>query len=131
MSLKPIVCDNGTGYVKVGYAGENFPAHIFPSMVGRPLMRFEEEFKDVELKDIMVGDEVAEHRSMLECSYPVENGIVRNWDDMKHLWDHTWNVRPAVRRCVVLCCCICVILLLSCVCPSTCSAVFTPTRVSL
>eukprot|EP01006_Ploeotia_vitrea_P035636 TRINITY_DN65915_c11_g7_i1.p1 TRINITY_DN65915_c11_g7~~TRINITY_DN65915_c11_g7_i1.p1 ORF type:complete len:387 (+),score=225.82 TRINITY_DN65915_c11_g7_i1:152-1312(+) len=90
---KPIVCDNGTGFVKVGYAGENFPAHIFPSMVGRPLMRYEEDFKDVVLKDVMVGDECAKHRSMLDCGYPVENGIVRSWRDMQHLWDYTFNER--------------------------------------
>ena len=30
---KVIVCDNGTGFVKCGYAGSNFPAHIFPSLV--------------------------------------------------------------------------------------------------
>ena len=34
-----IVCDNGTGFVKVGYAGQNFPSSIFPSMVGRPILR--------------------------------------------------------------------------------------------
>ena len=34
-----VVCDNGTGFVKVGYAGENFPRSIFPSMVGRPILR--------------------------------------------------------------------------------------------
>jgi len=85
------VCDNGTGFVKCGFAGDNFPKFIIPSMVGRPMMRYEEDFKaDVVLKDIMVGDECAEHRSMLECSYPVENGIVRSWPDMKHLWDYTF-----------------------------------------
>jgi len=96
MSHSPLVCDNGTGYVKVGWAGQNFPEYIFPSMVGRPLMRFEEEFKEVELKDIMVGDECAEHRAMLECSYPVENGMVRNWEDMNHLWDYTFHERMQI-----------------------------------
>jgi actin-related protein 2 len=86
----PIVCDNGTGFVKVGYAGSNFPEKVFPSMVGRPMMRFEEDFKDVPLKDIMVGDEASKYRSMLECSYPVEKGIVRNWEDMQHLWNYTF-----------------------------------------
>lgn len=52
---KPIVVDNGTGFVKCGYAADNFPTHIFPSMIGRPLMRYEEEFKDVQLKDVMVS----------------------------------------------------------------------------
>ncbi|VDO97034.1 unnamed protein product [Soboliphyme baturini] len=28
---------------------------------------------------------------MLEVSYPMENGIVRNWDDMCYLWDYTFG----------------------------------------
>jgi len=91
MSRKPIVCDNGTGFVKCGFAGDNFPAHIFPSMIGRPLMRYEEEFKNVELKDVMVGDECALHRAMLETSYPIENGIVNDWKGILNLWDYTWD----------------------------------------
>lgn len=39
----------------------------------------------------MVGDEASELRSMLEVNYPMENGIVRSWDDMKHLWDYTFG----------------------------------------
>jgi len=93
---KPIVCDNGTGFVKCGFAGDNFPAHIFPSMIGRPLMRFEEEFKNVELKDVMVGDECAQHRAMLETSYPLENGVVTDWKGVINLWDYTFNERLKV-----------------------------------
>jgi len=59
-------------------------------MIGKPLMRYEEEFKDVELKDVMVGDECAKYRDMLETSYPVENGIVRDWVGMKHLYNYTF-----------------------------------------
>jgi len=62
-------------------------------MIGRPLMRYEEEFKNVELKDVMVGDECALHRSMLETSYPVDNGIVNDWKGMVHLWDYTFKER--------------------------------------
>jgi actin-related protein 2 len=96
MSKSPIVSDNGTGFVKLGYAGENFPEHIFPSMVGRPLMRYEEEFKDLVLKDIMVGDECAANRSFLEVNYPVENGMVRSWEDMKHVWDYSFHERMRI-----------------------------------
>jgi actin-related protein len=38
----------------------------------------------------MVGEEASQLRSMLEVSYPMENGIVRNWDDMCHVWDYTF-----------------------------------------
>lgn len=39
----------------------------------------------------MVGDEASLLRSMLEVNYPMENGIVRNWEDMCHLWDYTFG----------------------------------------
>ena len=39
----------------------------------------------------MVGDEASKLRSMLEINYPMENGIVRSWEDMKHLWDYTFG----------------------------------------
>jgi len=88
-----VVCDNGTGFVKVGYAGENFPRSIFPSMVGRPILRAEEAVAEgVELKEIMVGDEAAAPgvRPSLDCHYPAEEGIVKNWEDMLHLWNYTF-----------------------------------------
>ncbi|GMI12820.1 hypothetical protein TrRE_jg10606 [Triparma retinervis] len=102
-SLNSVVCDNGTGFVKVGYAGENFPRAIFPSMIGRPVLRAEESIAEgVELKDIMCGDEAAAVRHSLECSYPVENGIVKNWDDMEELWNYTFwekiKINPAENK---------------------------------
>jgi len=90
-SNKVIVCDNGTGFVKCGFAGANFPASIFPSMVGRPMLRSEEKIDNVQLKDIMVGDECAKLRAMLQVTYPMDNGIIRNWEDMQYVWDYTFN----------------------------------------
>lgn len=46
---------------------------------------------NVFLQDLMVGDEASQLRSMLEVNYPMENGIVRNWEDMLHVWDYTFN----------------------------------------
>jgi actin-related protein 2 len=92
----PVISDNGTGFVKCGYAGDNFPQFIFPSMIGRPLMRYEEDFANVELKDIMCGDECAKHRALLETSYPVEDGKIKDWEGMGHLWDYTFNERMKI-----------------------------------
>jgi len=88
---KAVVCDNGTGFVKCGFAGSHFPDHMFPSMVGRPIIRAGNRIDDVEVEDIMVGDEASKLRSMLEINYPMENGIVRSWEDMKHVWDYTFG----------------------------------------
>ncbi|XP_012277552.1 actin-related protein 2 isoform X2 [Orussus abietinus] len=102
---KVIVCDNGTGFVKCGYAGANFPAHIFPSLVGRPIIRAVNKIGGIDIKDLMVGDEASKLRSMLEINYPMQNGIVRNWQDMCHVWDYTFgkekmNINP--RECKIL-----------------------------
>jgi actin-related protein 2 len=91
MHLAPIVLDGGTGFLKVGYAAQNFPEFQYPSIVGRPILRTEEKGgSDLVIKDIMCGDEAAAARTMLQISYPMENGIVKKWDDMQHLWDYTF-----------------------------------------
>jgi len=89
-SRNVVVCDNGTGFVKCGFAGANFPTSIFPSMVGRPILRYEEKIDNVEIKDIMVGDEASKLRTMLEVTYPLDNGIVRNWEDALHVWNYAF-----------------------------------------
>ena len=86
-----VVCDNGTGFVKCGFAGDNFPRAHFPCMVGKPMLRFEEDVVDNEIRDIVVGEECARLRHQLEVSYPVSNGIVQSWEDMNHIWDHTFQ----------------------------------------
>jgi len=91
MTSNVIVCDNGTGFVKCGFAGTNFPHAMFPSMVGRPVLRFEENIvNNIQIKDIMVGDEAQKLRNMLQITYPLENGIVRNWEDIQYVWDYTF-----------------------------------------
>lgn len=47
------------------------------------MLRSEESLaEDVQLKEIMVGDEASKYRSLLELSYPTEEGKVKNWADM-------------------------------------------------
>jgi len=44
----------------------------------------------------MVGDEAAENRSYLQVTQPMEHGIVKNWEDMRHLWDYTFDEKLKV-----------------------------------
>jgi actin-related protein 2 len=99
-----VICDNGTGFVKCGFAGAQFPTSIFPSMVGRPQLRYEEKVEGIEIKDIMVGDEASLARHMLKISYPIENGIVKDWNDIEHIWDYTFSekLRVNTRDCKIL-----------------------------
>lgn len=85
--------------MKAGFSGSHFPQYIFPSLVGRPILRSTNKVYDIDIKDIMLGEEASQLRHMLELDYPMENGIIKNWEDIQYLWDYTFgkeklNIEP-------------------------------------
>ena len=85
-----IVIDNGSGTCKAGFAGDDAPKVVFPSIVGRP--RKQGAAAEMDLKDCYVGDEAQKKRGVLGMWYPIEHGIVTNWDNMEKVtvW---WKTR--------------------------------------
>lgn len=106
-----VVLDNGTGSMKIGYAGANFPSHVIPTILGRPVLRAgatktsgvtaagsassssSAAAPSRELKDLMLGDDVTGVRHLLDISSPVRNGVVREQDkpDMCLLWNYAFS----------------------------------------
>ena len=88
MSEPVIVFDNGSGYLKAGLSSKETPMFTLPALIGRPMLRYKQKIENIELRPIMIGDEVTPVRSMLELSYPMEEGIITNAEDMQILWDY-------------------------------------------
>uniref|UniRef100_H3AQ74 Actin related protein 1A n=1 Tax=Latimeria chalumnae TaxID=7897 RepID=H3AQ74_LATCH len=86
---QPVVIDNGSGVIKAGFAGDQIPKYCFPNYVGRP--------KHVRVMagalegDIFIGPKAEEHRGLLAIRYPMEHGIVKDWNDMERIWQYVYS----------------------------------------
>eukprot|EP01083_Nonionella_stella_P152372 488327_1 len=83
-----IVIDNGLD-MKAGFACDDAPRAVFPTVVGTPKQsRF---MVGMGSEDDYFGDEAIAKKGILTLTYPIEDGIVTNWDDMEKVWHHLFD----------------------------------------
>ncbi len=88
---KPIVIDNGSGMVKAGYGGDDHPCAVFASIIARPKNKgIMIGVGDNKGDEYFIGDEAQQKRGVCLVKYPIEHGIIQDWDDMKKIWQHTY-----------------------------------------
>uniref|UniRef100_A0A8C0K7D6 Actin alpha cardiac muscle 1 n=1 Tax=Canis lupus dingo TaxID=286419 RepID=A0A8C0K7D6_CANLU len=60
-----LVCDNGSGLVKAGFAGDDAPRAVFPSIVGRPRME-------------SAGIHETTYNSIMKCDIDIRKDLYAN-----------------------------------------------------
>lgn len=89
MRLKTtLVVDVGSGSVKAGFAGEDAPRVSFPAIIGRP--KTSKLMNSGPNAECYVGEDAQAKRGILKISYPLEHGIVQDWEDMERIWHHAF-----------------------------------------
>ncbi|XP_071947939.1 actin-57B-like [Antedon mediterranea] len=95
-----VVIDNGSIMCKAGFAGEDAPRVMFPAIVGRPKHQL------LEQKEYYVGDEAYSQLDNLDIEYPIERGVITNWDAMEKIWHHCFynelKIKPEEHLVLVL-----------------------------
>jgi actin-related protein len=95
-----IIIDNGSGMCKAGFAGSSRIYAIFPTVVGNvwSIIKCNIQGKPIYPNVIIggiqkthyIGDEAQNKRGILSLTYPIQHGIITNWDDMELIWQHTF-----------------------------------------
>ena len=88
MENPAVVIDNGTGMMKTGLSGEEAPSHVFPTLVGIPK---HPSIVGGNNQELYIAGDALEHRGLLKLKYPIEHGVVNEWEHMKKLWRHTYE----------------------------------------
>jgi len=89
--LPAVVIDNGTGYTKMGFAGNCEPQYIVPTVIatqeGKGAQKAATQKKGVEDLDFFIGDEAFANSKTYDLFYPVRHGQVDNWTHMELFWE--------------------------------------------
>lgn len=102
--LPAVVIDNGTGYTKMGYAGNCEPNYIIPSQIGvkeaptagaksagpgaAPAAAKGGAGKGIDDLDFFIGDEAIAVAKTYAVRNPIKHGQVENWTLMEQFWEH-------------------------------------------
>lgn len=50
--------------------------------------------------ELFVGPRAEEHRGLLSIKYPMEHGIVTDWNDMERVWNYIYSKVSTMKLCI-------------------------------
>ena len=75
-----VVIDNGSKTMKAGFAGDDAPRAVFPTIVGRT--RGMRVMPGMLHREYYTGVEAMSKRTILSLKFPIEKGIITDWDNI-------------------------------------------------
>ncbi|KAF8307343.1 Actin/actin-like protein [Clavulina sp. PMI_390] len=103
--LAPIISDNGSGFSKIGFAGNSDPSFVFPTAIatkettaGASSTRGPSAVsratnlaskRGIEDLDFHIGDEAMANSKTYSLHYPIRHGQIENWDHMERYWEQS------------------------------------------
>lgn len=88
---KAVVIDNGSGFTKVGFAGNPEPQEIFQTAIAKQIRSCKDNHPLNDL-NFVIGRSNHQESSISALSnthnvcFPVKHGIVEDWDSMEKIW---------------------------------------------
>lgn len=86
---QPVVLDNGSGIIKAGFGGEDKPKCYEYSLIGKP--KYSKIMAGRLDGESFVGNQAQEERGLLRLKYPLEHGVVTDWNGLEQLWGHVFE----------------------------------------
>ncbi|KAK8887869.1 hypothetical protein M9Y10_038928 [Tritrichomonas musculus] len=89
LKISTIVLDNGSGITKAGYSGKNEPSCHFSTVVGTA--KYPVVAQAGVHKDFYISEEVFAKAGVLDLTYPISYGLIKDWDNMERIWSHIFS----------------------------------------
>ena len=78
--MKTIVIDNGSGYIRAGYSGDEVPSYVAPNCIGKLKQKY---FNLFDNKHFLCGKEAQDKNELFNLEYPIKHGVIENFDNME------------------------------------------------
>ena len=91
-----LVIDNGTGFIKAGFSGQDLPRLVMPTVVGSKKREIDENMlspggEDADQYDYSFGNDAINNKASQVNVQPITRGIINDWESMERLWTHIFD----------------------------------------
>ena len=91
----PIIIDLGSGQIKVGFSGQDFPKKIFNNYIGeskyKKLLKSTNKNNSIK-RDLYIGSQCDKNLNILKLRYPIKHGSFENSEDIFPFFNYIFSI---------------------------------------